>query len=75
MGDQDHRRSPLRATWFCSKEGVGSVQQIRIERKRPVRSDPDRYAVLPLDPRDPDIVRAKLPPDGDAPVRSWPRLG
>ena len=56
-------------------KGVEPVQQIRIERKRPVRSDPDRSAVLPLDPRDQDIVRAKLVPDRDAPVRSWPRLG
>lgn len=47
------------------------MQQIRIERKRPVRSDPDRYAVLPLDPRDPDIVRAKLPARR---IPSWPRV-
>jgi hypothetical protein len=36
------------------------MQQIRIERKTPIREYRDRYAVLPLDPRDPDIVRAKL---------------
>lgn len=36
------------------------MQQIRIERKAPVRDRRDRYAVLPLDPRDPDILRAKL---------------
>lgn len=36
------------------------MQRIRIERKAPVRIDRDRYAVLPLDPRDPDILRAKL---------------
>jgi hypothetical protein len=36
------------------------VQQIRIERKAPMRGRPDRSAVLPLDPRDPDILRAKL---------------
>jgi hypothetical protein len=36
------------------------VRQIRIERKTPMRERPDRYAVLPLDPRDPDILRAKL---------------
>jgi hypothetical protein len=36
-----------------------TVRQIRIERKPAIRHDPDRYAVLPLDPRDPDIVRAK----------------
>jgi hypothetical protein len=35
------------------------MQRIRIERKAPVRRDPDRYAPLPLDPRDPDILRAK----------------
>ena len=35
------------------------MQQIRIERK--VRSrDRDPFPVLPLDPRDPDILRAKL---------------
>jgi len=36
------------------------VRQIRIERKAGIRHDRDRYAVLPLDPRDPDIVRAKV---------------
>jgi hypothetical protein len=36
------------------------VQQIRIERKTPIRERPDRSAVLPLDPRDPEILRAKL---------------
>jgi hypothetical protein len=36
------------------------VQQIRIERKAPTRERPDRSAVLPLDPCDPDILRAKL---------------
>ena len=36
------------------------MQQIRIERKTPIREHRDRYTVLPLDPRDPDIVRAKL---------------
>jgi hypothetical protein len=36
------------------------VRQIRIERKAAIPHDRDRYAVLPLDPRDPDIVRAKL---------------
>ena len=35
------------------------MQQIRIERKTPIRERPDRSAVLPLDPRDPDILRAK----------------
>ena len=35
------------------------MQQIRIERKAPFRERRDRYAVLPLDPRDPDILRAK----------------
>jgi hypothetical protein len=36
------------------------MQQIRIERKAPVRRRRDRDVVLPLDPRDPDILRAKL---------------
>lgn len=36
------------------------MQRIRIEQKAPVRDHRDRYAVLPLDPRDPDILRAKL---------------
>jgi hypothetical protein len=36
------------------------VRQIRIERKGAIRHDRDRYAVPPLDPRDPDIVRAKI---------------
>jgi hypothetical protein len=36
------------------------MRQIRIERKTPIREHRDRYAELPLDPRDPDIVRAKL---------------
>lgn len=35
------------------------MQQIRIERKAPFRERRDRYAVPPLDPRDPDILRAK----------------
>ena len=36
------------------------MQRIRIERKAPAPVDRDRYDVLPLDPRDPSIVRAKL---------------
>jgi hypothetical protein len=36
------------------------MQQIRIGQKAPVRQRRDRDAVLPLDPRDPDILRAKL---------------
>jgi hypothetical protein len=36
------------------------VRQIRIERKAAMPHDRDRYEVLPLDPRDPNIVRAKL---------------
>jgi hypothetical protein len=35
------------------------MQRIRIERKALPRRDLDRYAALPLDPRDPDILRAK----------------
>jgi hypothetical protein len=34
------------------------MQRIRIEKARR-RIDRDRYDVLPLDPRDPAIVRAK----------------
>jgi hypothetical protein len=41
------------------REGA-NVKRIRIERKAPVRVDRDRYVVLPLDPRDPDVVRVKL---------------
>jgi hypothetical protein len=37
------------------------MERIRIERK-PVRRKIDRYEVLPLDPRDPDVVRAKQLP-------------
>ena len=36
------------------------MQRIRIERKAQVPIDRDRSVVLPLDPRDPDVVRAKL---------------
>jgi hypothetical protein len=36
------------------------MQRIRIERKAPVRVDRDRDLVPPLDPRDPDILRAKV---------------
>ena len=36
------------------------MRQIRIERKAPIRQRRDRGAVLPLDQRDPDILRAKL---------------
>ena len=35
------------------------MQRIRIERKAPVRDHRDRFAELPLDPRDPDILRVK----------------
>ncbi len=35
------------------------MQQIRIGQKAPFHERRDRYAVLPLDPRDPDILRAK----------------
>ncbi len=35
------------------------MQRIRIERKASFRDVGDRYTVLPLDPRDPDILRAK----------------
>ena len=36
------------------------MHRIRIERKAPVRDRRDRYAVLSIDPRDPDILRAQL---------------
>jgi len=36
------------------------VRQIRNERTTTIRERPDHSAVLPLDPRDPDILRAKL---------------
>ena len=36
------------------------MRRIRIERKVPVRIDRERHEVLPLDPRDADILRAKL---------------
>ena len=36
------------------------MQQIRIERKTPIRERLHRSAVLPLDPRDPEILQAKL---------------
>lgn len=35
------------------------MQRIRVERKPRTREHRERYAVLPLDPRDPDILRAK----------------
>jgi hypothetical protein len=36
------------------------MERIRIQRKITFRGDRGRYAVLPLDPRDPDIARAKV---------------
>jgi hypothetical protein len=36
------------------------MRRIRIERKAPVRMDRHRYDVLPLDPRDPDILHARM---------------
>lgn len=42
------------------------MQRIRIQRRAPLRGDRGWDAVLPLDPRDPDVVRAKLsPPRGE----------
>jgi hypothetical protein len=42
------------------------MQRIRIDRKPPSRADRGWYDVLPLDPRDPDVLRAKLsPPRGE----------
>jgi hypothetical protein len=43
-------------TWIAEAD----MQQIRIGRKAPIRQHGDRDAVLPLDPRDPDILRAKM---------------
>ena len=43
-------------TWIAEVD----MQQIRIGRKAPIRQHRDRYDVLPLDPRDPDILRAKM---------------
>jgi hypothetical protein len=39
---------------------VWTLRRIRIPRKAPIRDHRDRDAALPLDPRDPDILRAKL---------------
>jgi hypothetical protein len=50
------------------------MERIRIERKVPYRTDRDRYAPLRLDPRDPDILRAKqLLREGH--YRSWCERG
>lgn len=38
--------------------GMRTMKQIRIQKKVP-RPRRDRYEVLALDPRDPDIVRVK----------------
>ena len=37
-----------------------AMRQMRIARKAPIHQHHDRDAVLPLDPRDPDILQAKL---------------
>jgi hypothetical protein len=42
------------------------MQQIRIRQKAPIRQHGDRCTLLPLNPRDPDIVRAKLLRRGQA---------
>jgi hypothetical protein len=49
------------------------MQRIRIERKVPFRADRDRYAPLPLDPRDPDILRAKHLPGRNPAPHAAPR--
>ena len=36
------------------------MRQTRIERRAAIPHDRDRYDLLPLDPRDADIVRAKI---------------
>jgi hypothetical protein len=35
------------------------MQRIRIQKKKAIRKDDGRYDVLPLDPRDPDVLRVK----------------
>jgi hypothetical protein len=35
------------------------MQRIRIQKKRVTKKDDGRYDVLPLDPRDPDVMRVK----------------
>ena len=45
------------------------MQRIRLERKVYRRERLDRYEVLPLDPRDPDVVRAKERLYGDRRAR------
>jgi len=45
------------------------MRQIRIERK-PRRDRDDRTPPLPLDPRDPDVVRAKRLAENDASRKS-----
>jgi hypothetical protein len=49
------------------------MQRIRIERKAPRRSLANRHVVLPLDPRDSDILRAKLLLGAVKPVRNGRR--
>jgi len=40
-------------------EGVADMRRIGVERRPVVRPREGRDAVLPLDPRDPDVVRVK----------------
>ena len=47
------------------------MQRIRIERKPSSRADRGWNAVLSLDPRDPDVLRAKLSPPRDQTDRSY----
>ena len=58
FGDPRHRH-PV-SGWENLGTGIEEdlMQRIRIERKV-FRRDRDRDASLPLDPRDPDILRAK----------------
>jgi len=50
------------------------MQRIRIERKALSRGARDRHLVLPLDPRDPDILRAKQLLDRANPGSSVARI-
>jgi hypothetical protein len=46
------------------------MRQIRIDTPKPRRRRP-RDEVLPIDPRDPDVLRAKSPAYGGSWARPW----
>jgi hypothetical protein len=59
--DPGHDIRPAnRGTTVRDRIEVATMERIRIQRKVSFRDDRDRYGVLSLDPRDPDIVDAKL---------------